>query len=69
MPQTVVHPITLKKAQKDTNTMIVGDFNTHYHQRTCHPDKKKKTREKSELINTIDKMKSDICRLFHPAIA
>jgi hypothetical protein len=34
------HTLVYLKPQRDTNTVIVGDFTTFYHQKIGHPHKK-----------------------------
>ena len=36
-PQYIRQMLTAKKGENDSNTIIVGDFNTHFHQWTDHP--------------------------------
>ena len=36
-PQYIRQMLTAIKGEIDSNTKIVGDFNTHFHQRTDHP--------------------------------
>ena len=36
-PQYIRHMLTAIKGEINSNTIIVGDFNTHFHQWTDHP--------------------------------
>jgi hypothetical protein len=39
-PSFIKHTLKDLKAYTDSNTVLVGDFNTHYHQQIGHPNKK-----------------------------
>ena len=39
-PQYIRQILAAIKGETDSNTLIVGDFNTHFHQGTDHPDRK-----------------------------
>jgi exonuclease III len=62
---------TLKylKAHIDSNTVVVGDFNTHLSP-IDRSFKQKINKEILELNHTIDQMDlADVYRIFHPTIA
>ena len=52
-PNYIKHMLTNKKGEIDSNTIIVGDFNIHLHQRTDHPDRKI-NKETLALNDTLD---------------
>ena len=68
-PQYIRQLLTAIKEEIDSNTLIVGDFNTpHLHQRTDHPNRK--LIRKQALNDTIDQIDLiDIYRTFHPKTA
>jgi hypothetical protein len=39
-PDFIKHTLKDLKAYINSNTVVVGDFNTHYHQQIGHPNKK-----------------------------
>ena len=39
-PQYIMQMLTAIKGEINSNQIIVGDFNTHIHQWTDHPDRK-----------------------------
>ena len=45
-PQYIRQMLTAVKGETDGNTIIVGDFNTHLHQWTDHPNRKERKKYK-----------------------
>jgi exonuclease III len=67
VPNFIKYILLNLKIQIDPNTVLVGDFNTPYHQWIDHPDKKI-NKETLELNDTIDQMDlADIYRVLHTA--
>ena len=63
-PQYIRQTLADIKGEIDSNTIIVGDFNTHSHQCTDH--QKKINKETQVLNDALDEMDlSDICRTLH----
>ena len=63
--QYITQTLTDIKGEIDSNTLIVGDFNTHSYQWTDH--KNRKLERKHILNDILDEMNSiDIFRTFHP---
>ena len=65
-PQYIRKILTAKKGEIDSNTIIVGDFNTPHSPMDRSP-KMKIDKETQVLNDTLDKMDlTDIYRTFHP---
>ena len=65
-PQYIRHTLTDKKGEIDSNTIIVGDFNTPLTPMD-RSSKQKINKETQILNNTLDEMNFiDIFRTFHP---
>ena len=64
-PQYIRQTLTNIKGETDSNTIIVGDFNTHSHQWTDHQNRNLIRRH--VLNDTLDEVSLiDIFRTFHP---
>ena len=64
-PQYIRQTLTYRKGEIDSNTVTVGDFNTHSHQWTDH--KNKINKETQVWNDTLDEMDlTDIFSTFHP---
>ena len=64
-PQHIKQTLTDVNRETDSNTIIVGEFNTHSHQRTDHQNKiNKETQVLKDTLGEIDLI--DIFRMFHP---
>ena len=62
-PQYLGQTLTDIKGEMDSNTIIVGDFNTHLHRSS----KQKINKETQVLNDSLDKMDLiDMSRTFHP---
>ena len=50
-PQYIRQILTAIKGENDRNTIIVGDFNTHFQQWTDHPDKRSIRKHRSSMAD------------------
>jgi exonuclease III len=65
-PNFIKHTLKDLKTYINSNTVVLGDFNTPHHQYFGHPDQKL-NKEILDLNHTIDQMDlADVYRIFHP---